>query len=157
MNELLGHLELRFHPRSARYFRERMLNEHELMEVRDRCLATVAWDMPMLFGFFLLLGCRDGVRRVPVDQGSLNRERRRRGRAPLLDHIEVSASMRASSFAGAHGDAAGQRRCPRLHHVRGHLVRRANQVFWRIPHLRGSRRLGEIRSRTVLLSAGSLP
>jgi hypothetical protein len=33
--------------------------------------------------------------------------------------------------------------------VRGHLVRRGNQLFWRIPHLRGSARSGIIRARTV--------
>jgi hypothetical protein len=38
-----------------------------------------------------------------------------------------------------------------LHHVRGHIVRRGNKVFWRSPHLRGDARLGVVRSRTVQL------
>jgi hypothetical protein len=46
------------------------------------------------------------------------------------------------------------RQSPRLHHVRGHLVRRDHRVFWRIPHLRGSGFRGAVRSRTVCLSFG---
>jgi hypothetical protein len=41
------------------------------------------------------------------------------------------------------------RRGRRLHHVRGHLMRRGNKIFWRIPHLRGTSRAGTIRTRTV--------
>jgi hypothetical protein len=43
---------------------------------------------------------------------------------------------------------------PRLHHVRGHIVRRGASVFWRSPHMRGSARLGQVRSRTVDLTYG---
>jgi hypothetical protein len=39
-----------------------------------------------------------------------------------------------------------------LHHVRGHIARRGDKVFWRLPHLRGNARLGVVRSRTVQLS-----
>jgi hypothetical protein len=42
-----------------------------------------------------------------------------------------------------------RRRASRLHLVRGHLVRRGSQIFWRVPHLRGSARSGEIHTRTV--------
>jgi hypothetical protein len=38
--------------------------------------------------------------------------------------------------------------------VRGHIVRRGAAVFWRCPHLRGSARLGQVRSRTVMLTFG---
>jgi hypothetical protein len=38
-----------------------------------------------------------------------------------------------------------------MHHVRGHLVRRYNTVFWRRPHWRGHARLGCVRSRSVEL------
>jgi hypothetical protein len=46
----------------------------------------------------------------------------------------------------------GSRRPPRLHHVRGHLVRREDRVFWRMAHLRGHALEGLVRSRTVCLS-----
>ena len=42
-----------------------------------------------------------------------------------------------------------RRRASRLHHVRGHLVRRGGKIFWRVPHIRGSARSGVIRQRTV--------
>jgi hypothetical protein len=41
---------------------------------------------------------------------------------------------------------------PRLHHVRGHIVRREDRIFWRKPHLRGDASQGQVRSRTVCLS-----
>ena len=50
------------------------------------------------------------------------------------------------------GDEPSGRHSPRLHHVRGHLVRREQRVFWRVPHLRGSASRGAVRSRTVCLS-----
>ena len=59
------------------------------------------------------------------------------------------APLRDSGPADLEG--AG-RRSPRLHHVRGHLVRRDSQVFWRLPHLRGNASRGVVRSRTVCLS-----
>jgi hypothetical protein len=60
---------------------------------------------------------------------------------------ELSAAQEA-------GAEVGCRRSPRLHHVRGHLVRREDRVFWRTPHLRGSALQGVVRSRTVCLSFG---
>jgi hypothetical protein len=46
----------------------------------------------------------------------------------------------------------GSRRPARLHHVRGHLVRREDRIFWRMAHLRGQALQGLVRSRTVCLS-----
>jgi hypothetical protein len=60
-------------------------------------------------------------------------------------HSPILTPYRSS---GSGGDGMG-RRGRRLHHVRGHLVRRGNKIFWRIPHLRGSARAGSIRTRTV--------
>jgi hypothetical protein len=117
-------------------------------------LASVACDVPMLMAFFLLLSATGATRGVPVHRDLLNRKRQARGRPALLDHIEVHACLpehsngaQQSAESGAHS-----RRAPRLHHVRGHLVRREDRVFWRTPHLRGSARQGVVRSRTVCLS-----
>jgi hypothetical protein len=38
---------------------------------------------------------------------------------------------------------------PRLHHVHSHIVRRRNELFWRMPHLRGNAGTGVLKSRTV--------
>ena len=100
-----------------------------------------------------LLWVDGATRPVPVQRDQLNRKRMERNRPPLLDHIEVHATLPAHS-SGSNADEGGviTRRPPRLHQVRGHLVRRDNSVFWRTPHLRGSERQGVVRSRTVCLS-----
>jgi hypothetical protein len=65
-----------------------------------------------------------------------------------------------SAYAPALAGDTDSRRGPRMHHVRGHLVRRGSQVFWRVPHLRGRPAFGYLRARSVLLqfdSRASLP
>ena len=106
----------------------------------------------MLLGFFLLLSAKDATRSLPVSRTAINRKRLAHGRPPLLDHIEVRASLDAVGESDANGAELIGRQSPRLHHVRGHLVRRDNRVFWRTPHLRGSAARGIVRSRTVCLS-----
>jgi len=107
-----------------------------------------------LLAFFLLLNAKGATRPVPILRSILNRKRLARDRAPLLDHVEVHASLPPETRArnDASEDMAGVRRPPRLHHVRGHLVRREDRVFWRAPHLRGNALQGSVRSRTVCLS-----
>jgi hypothetical protein len=39
--------------------------------------------------------------------------------------------------------------------VRGHLVRRGAELFWRVPHLRGNARFGAVRTRTVTWTFGA--
>jgi hypothetical protein len=68
-------------------------------------------------------------------------------RAPLLPEY------RGAGAGGEHGC----RRSPRLHHVRGHLVRRGSRLFWRVPHLRGSARAGRVCTRTVTWTFGAAP
>jgi hypothetical protein len=103
-----------------------------------------------LLAFLLLLSARDATRRLPVSRASINRKRLANGRRPLLDHVEVNACLQAVA-ADATGEFSG-RQSPRLHHVRGHLVRRDQRVFWRVPHLRGNAMRGAVLSRTVCLS-----
>jgi hypothetical protein len=128
------------------------LDEHK--SIARASLAAVASDIPLLLAFFLLLSANGATRRMPVARGILNRKRLERNRPALLDHIEVHASL--PEFSAARGEAAtdGLRRSPRLHHVRGHLVRREDRIFWRTPHLRGNALQGVVRSRTVCLSFG---
>ncbi len=112
---------------------------------------SIAWDAPFVLAFLLLLSAKDATRLVPVSRTAINRKRLASGRAPLLDHIEVNASLDDVSTSESAGEGSG-RQSPRLHHVRGHLVRRENRVFWRVPHLRGSGSRGAVRSRTVCLA-----
>ena len=112
-------------------------------------LGTIALDIPLLLAFFLLLSARTGLPQRLARLERLNRARNRDGKSPLLDHIEVLAPL-LPECRWANGDSLPSgRRSPRLHHVRGHLVRRRNQLFWRVPHLRGSARSGAVQKRTV--------
>jgi hypothetical protein len=79
----------------------------------------------------------------------LNKARAKCGKAALLDQMEVFAPL-LPEYKSEHGGGSGaSRRTCRLHHVRGHLVRRGSTLFWRVPHLRGSARAGSLRTRTV--------
>lgn len=133
----------------AGYYRHAMLSSERERAVARHALGTIAADIPVLLAFFLLLSSRTGLpQRLPA-LDRLNRSRRRAGKAPLLDHIEVLSPMFLDSSPPSRGGTAMTRRGPRLHHVRGHLVRRGSQLFWRVPHLRGNARSGVIRARTV--------
>jgi hypothetical protein len=147
---LMRCLRFRFDPAWAAYYRAECATAALRAAVLNESLATVGTDLPVVFALCLLLSSR---MRLPVrrpDLRRLNRRRARAGSPALLDHVEVSAPvMSAYRVDGARdGDA---RRTPRLHHVRGHLVRRGNQVFWRVPHLRGRAAFGNLRARSVTL------
>jgi hypothetical protein len=120
-------------------------------EVIRRSLAAVAFDVPMLLALFLLMTIRADLVHMPIRLGRLNAKRARLGRRPLLEHIEVSAPVYAQAALPAPPGSPGSRRRPRFHHVRGHIVRRRDTVYWRGPHWRGHVRLGSVRSRTVEL------
>jgi hypothetical protein len=152
MSSLLDQMRFRFDERWAAYYRAAATDSAAQRRVVHESVAAVARDVPMLLGFFLLLSAKDATRSIPVTRTAINRKRLARGRAPLLDHIEVRASLDAVAESDSNGTEHGGRQSPRLHHVRGHLVRRDNSVFWRTPHLRGSASRGVVRSRTVCLS-----
>jgi hypothetical protein len=151
---LLERVRFRFDDTWLHYYRVVDPDAHERTAIMRQSLAAVAHDIPLLLAFFLLLNANGATRRLSVDRNVLNRKRLQRERAPLLDHLEVYASLPVATQAPGEGTVAGSRRAPRLHHVRGHLVRREDRVFWRTPHLRGSARQGMVHSRTVCLSFG---
>lgn len=110
---------------------------------------TIAMDIPLLLAFFLLLATRSGLPQRVQTREHLNRRRLQGGKAPLLEHIEVTAPLLPEYRDHGRREPFASRRSPRLHHVRGHLVRRGSQIFWRLPHLRGCARSGAVRTRTV--------
>jgi hypothetical protein len=153
LDELLNHVCFRLEPAWANYYRAADLTESQQLLVLREVLGTMAFDMPMILALFLLFAAKDGLQRRAADLERLNRARRCSGKRPLLEHIEVRAPIAASYPCPTSLAAnANRRRGPRLHHVRGHVVRRGGSVFWRLPHLRGSVRFGVVRSRTVQLS-----
>lgn len=151
VDALLGHARFRFDPDWAGYYR-RVVRAESLGRIRSACLATVARDVPYLIALFLLLNAREATSARPIGRAVLNRARAARGLAPLLDHVEVRARLPLSAARADPADKTRFGRHPRLHAVRGHLVRRGSALFWRRAHLRGSALRGRVRSRTVRLS-----
>jgi hypothetical protein len=152
LDELLNHVRFRLDPAWADYYRGAQLGKSEQMLVLRGILGATAFDMPMILALFLLFAARDGLERRTADLERLNLTRQRAGKSPLLEHIELRAAIATGSRCQTGTGDADRRRGPRLHHVRGHIVRRDDKVFWRLPHLRGNARLGMVRSRTVQLS-----
>jgi len=154
IDELLGHLRFHLDAAWSAHYARRCPSPDSRSQVLRANLAGCAFDMPMLMAFFLLLGARNMLPRREVSLERLNRRRAQSGKQPLLEHIEVSAPLDEPPVTVSAQLGEALRDSPCLHHVRGHLVRRGSSVFWRAPHMRGSGRFGQIRSRTVALSFG---
>jgi hypothetical protein len=152
MASILDHVRFRFESSWLSYYRAAATTPEAKHRVVYGSLAAIARDTPFLLAFILLLTAKDATRTNPISRTAINRKRMTNGHAPLLDHVEVHASLDAIQNAESYPPDSGGRQSPRLHHVRGHLVRRDQRVFWRIPHLRGSASRGMVRSRTVCLS-----
>lgn len=152
--DLLQRVRYRFDESWRRYYEMAAPGPAAKEQIILKSLATVAHDVPLLLAFFLLLNAKGATRPQPIHRNILNRKRMLRDRAPLLDHVEVHSSLVGSEPTTESGSEGGfaPRHSPRLHHVRGHLVRREDRVFWRMPHLRGNAIHGVVRSRTVCLS-----
>jgi hypothetical protein len=127
----------------------------ELADLFKPIFAELSSDFPFFWAFLIALGAQNAVEKRDIEYGQLNRTRLKRGKPALLAHVEVNARFGKNKTEG--DDAAlgeTSRDSPRLHFVRGHLVRRADVVFWRSPHMRGSAQRGEVQSRTVHLALG---
>jgi hypothetical protein len=135
----------------AEYYANAALSTEQSNTIARHALGTIAIEIPVMLAFFLLLATRPGLPRRPLMLERLNRARSRTGKAPLLAHMEVFAPLipEYPPYGGSGIGTAVERRPRRLHHVRGHLVRRGSQLFWRVPHLRGNCRAGVVRTRTV--------
>jgi hypothetical protein len=144
----------RYEPTWHRYYETASLSEKEGEALWRHVLGTLVIDIPVLLAFFLLLATRSGLPQRPQSFERLNRSRLKSGKAPLLEHIDVSAPILPDYVRRAGEETAGVRKSPRLHHVRGHLVRRGSELFWRVPHLRGNARAGIVRTRTVTWTVG---
>ena len=109
---------------------------------------------PFIAAFCLLQSFRDEIEHREKNPARLNAQRQKQGKPPLLSHVEVHDRLFSpSSRSGERGaGSANGAHETRLHHVRGHFVRRGNRVFWRRPHLRGNRLLGEVCQTTRVLS-----
>ena len=133
------------------YYEQAQLSACQADSIARHALGTIAIDIPVILAFLLLLATRPGLPRRALMLERLNQARMKSGKTRLLDHIEVSSPLLPEYRSAAAGESPTScpRQGPRLHHVRGHLVRRGSQLFWRVPHLRGNARAGIVRSRTV--------
>lgn len=130
------------------YYDQAALTTVQREALARHALGTIAIDIPVVLAFLLLLATRSSLPRRTETFVRLNRSRLRAGKPPLLEHIEVSCPW-IPAFQRVDPIHPRTRRSPRLHHVRGHLCRRGSELFWRVPHLRGSARLGMVSTRTV--------
>jgi hypothetical protein len=150
LSAILSHFRFGFDPVWLEYYRSHSLSKRAQHAVVLGSLSGIAFDGPMLLAFFLLLSAKTMLPQHPSALTKLNLARKRAGRAPLLEHVEVHAPLEFSMNSQQRLQTPqAHRRGPRLHHVRGHLVRRGSRIYWRSPHLRGSAYWGHVRSRTV--------
>jgi hypothetical protein len=131
------------------YYERAQLTSVQAAALSHHALGTIAIDIPVVLAFFLLLATRPSLPRRPLMLERLNRTRSKSGKARLLDQIEVFSPLLPEYRPSSGGSSGITRRASRLHHVRGHLVRRGSQIFWRVPHLRGSASSGVVHTRTV--------
>lgn len=131
------------------YYENAGLTPVQTAAVTHHSLGAIAIGIPVLLAFFLLLVTRPGLPRRPLMLERLNRARARSRKSALLEQIEVFAPLLPEYKSVCANGSGTPHRLRRLHHVRGHLVRRGNKLFWRVPHLRGSARAGVIGTRTV--------
>jgi hypothetical protein len=137
------------------YYERAQLTPVQAAALSHHALGTITIDIPVVLAFFLLLATRPGLPRRPLMLERLNRAREKSGKRPLLEQIEVFSPLMPEFESGCSSCSGASRRSRRLHHVRGHLVRRGSKLFWRVPHLRGSARAGTIRTRTVTWTVDS--
>jgi hypothetical protein len=149
-DDILGRcFRFRYEQSWSEYYGSAGLSSELSFGLWRHAVGTIATDIPMLLTFFLLLATRNGLPQRAQTYEYVNRRRLRNGKAPLLEHVEVCAPALPEYRESARGEPQTTRMSPRLHHVRGHLVRRGSQIFWRVPHLRGSARRGAVATRTV--------
>lgn len=150
LDPLYARVRFTLRPEWTPYYIERVARDPQCHKVLKEAAVPIVEDAPFFAMFFLLLMSQAAFQQTPSDRSRLNKARVRRGRAPLLDHIELTINLGShASVAVKHASSGMQRSPPRLHCVRGHLVRRGDALFWRKSHMRGTSSLGTIRSRTI--------
>ena len=150
--DLFDCMRFRFDEGWSAYYRRHQLSAEQEQRILRSSLGAVARDMPMILAFSLLLGARSALATHPVERSRLNHHRRAKDKPPLLDHVHVTCPLITQAPSSDAKPSSAIRRAARLHHVRGHLVRRGQRVFWRTAHVRGRASFGRVRSRTVTLS-----
>lgn len=152
--KLFAHVRFSINDTWRSFYRSACKTDEVLEDAVRQNIMVVAADLPFLVGFCLLLAARNALERVPIEMRRLNASRAKRGKALLLDHIEVKAMLHGAG-GNARAETRATRAHSRLHFVSGHLVRRGSGIYWRRAHVRGNPQRGVISSRTVVLHAGA--
>lgn len=131
------------------YYRQRAHSPTHLRDLLAQAVGPAALDFPFMLAFAFLLMAQ--VREIPrTDLSALNRRRVQSGKPELLEHVALTHTMFNSGTERGPGTSVFDRAGPRLHLVRGHLVRRGDKIFWRSSHFRG-RVCGPPLQKTVRL------
>lgn len=146
------HVAASLEPGWRDYFSFTRMPRHGLSDVVDLCLERIWTDVPMMLAFILLIGARPEIQERRVERAKLNAARKKRGKLPLLDHVEMSLMVGNGGLLAPSQRGLRGRQAPRLHLVRGHLVQRGGTLFWRQAHLRGRHDLPPITSKTVTVT-----
>lgn len=149
LDALYNCVRFNLHPEWHRYYRARATTESHFRQILQDTLKPLLEDVPFLAAFCLLLISKGPLSLQPCDRSGINRQRTRRGRPPLLDHVELTMNLGEADRDRHNTDT--HRFAPRLHFVRGHLVHRQGTIFWRTSHMRGKPEIGSIHTRTVSL------
>ena len=148
---LQPHLALVFDEYWEDYFKASPLGALALSQAAAQCGANLCSDVIQALAFFALLGARVPLAEKPVERGRLNKARAKAGKPILLDHVQLTIGRPQPAHSAEHSWQDGSRRHPRLHSVRGHLVRRRDQIFWRAPHMRGLENAGRTAPPTRIV------
>lgn len=155
LEALEPHLALAFDASWEEYFRTSSMGSAALPFAARSCGEKLLPDLLGALSFFALLGVQVPFRERAIDRGRLNNARSKAGKVALLDHVELAIGQPCTA-AGDQGPGTGNRKNPRMHIVRGHLVRRRENVFWRGAHLRGLGNMDHAmpKTRIVRMHAG---
>lgn len=152
MAPILERTRMELDPEWEEYYRRAAPHQGAMLEARKQLRFSLWKDMLVLVAFSLVAGMRSELTRHPSQLERLNRARRKRRAADLLDFVEVGAGLFAQPVTSDSAVGSPGRSASRLHHVRGHFVRRGDILFWRRPHLRGDARLGAAPARVIRLA-----
>ena len=150
LDSLFRHASFNVSPDWLAYLYDNCQTPDQLL-ANFRRLFQAQWTDFLLFCAFVYLLNQE---RVFATTGSnpapLNRHRAKSGAAPLLDHVRVRMCL---DDYPSRSDLSypSLRAGPRLHQVRGHLVRRNGKIFWRSGHLRGDPFAAMAATRTILV------
>lgn len=153
-SDLDNHITLEFDEAWWAFFLQQ--GEAEARQAMVQSAEMVWRDVYRLLAFSRLLSMRLNMQEKFINRTKLNKARAKSKKRPLLDHIEISMELGHDRASGVSAPGGG-RAASRLHTVRGHLVRRDDNLFWRATHLRGDRFSSNILTRTVTVRSKSKP